>query len=113
MKLRLQENAIRFRLAEAEVERLRSGSPLQERICFPGGCLEFHLDVGQEWAISLQEGTIQLVLPKSEMTPWASTDQVGLEASFDLEGGTALEVAVEKDIKLMKARKKTIVRAKP
>jgi hypothetical protein len=104
MKLRLKGNSIRLRLTQREVEQLASSGIVEEAIQFGPGkrsftyAIEVSRDivaVGAEY----ENERMRVLLPSSRTQSWASSGEVGIEASDGL-----LRIVVEKDFACLKPR---------
>ena len=101
MKLRCSTNTIRIRLRKSDVDRLRNEGRLLESIALPTGpAFEFALQLDaerQDIAVSWENQTLMVHLPAISAGKWIESEQVGMETSLPLAGGTSLEILVEKD----------------
>jgi hypothetical protein len=100
MKLRFRGNSLRLRLNQREVAQLAAGSPLEERVFFPGDtCFCYILEPSRNYApeASFHEGVIRVSAPAAWIEEWASTAKIGLYFALPANGA-ALQVAVEKDL---------------
>ncbi len=105
MKLRIQENSIRLRLSQSEVDNFSSKGIISGRTEFPGGSmLLYQLHSGPLLLTSLSNNTISITLPQVEVEHWVSTDQVGINHDLNLENGDKLSILVEKDFKCLTQR---------
>jgi len=103
MKLRFRDNSLRLRLNQREVQALLAGQRVRERVVFPGNAiLEYVLgsEQGTEASASFEQGTIQVIAPKSRVCAWASGEDLGLYFDFPANGST-LRVSIEKDLECL------------
>lgn len=101
MKMRIQGNAIRFRLNRREVGEFDSGGRVAASIAFPGGRrLTYALVKGGEMGASFDGSEIRIAVSEAMAAEWAGTDQVGLHARA-AAGDGELEIIVEKDFQCM------------
>jgi hypothetical protein len=104
MKLRVRNNAIRFRLGQSEVALLCDVGECREIVEFPGGArLEYLLSVSssREFDVSFEDGVIAVSIPLHEMSPWQSPHSVGMSAVISLHGSKTLELLIEKDFRCL------------
>lgn len=84
MKLRLQGNSVRLRLARSEVERLRETGLVEESVDFGGGdLLAYRLQSRLEQGpveTAFGQGIITVSVSKEAAQAWAGSDEVGLYA---------------------------------
>src|SRR5258706_5099443 len=101
MKLRIQEDVLRFRLTQTEVAQLRDVGRVESRIKFaPGRALVYRLEGSfhARWVRANFDGAVICVtVPADIVIGWADSDQVGIEAPAQ-EGGQLL---IEKDFKCL------------
>jgi len=101
VKLRLQANAVRLRLNQAEVARLSSAGFIDETIEFPGsGRLSYAIHAATEHpaiCARLEEGILRIDVPLLIAREWASTNRVGIEAS----PGAGPSILIEKDFQCL------------
>ncbi len=103
MKLRMQANSLRLRLKQAEVEQLVQKGCVEEKIPFGsanGGV--FHYVLESSHAVSsaravLKDNGILVQVPASTVSHWASSDEIGIEASQGAAKDDTLRVPIEKD----------------
>ncbi|SRR5579884_348137 len=100
MKMRIQGNAIRFRLNRREVEQLSSSGRVSDSTQFPGGAvLTYTVELAPgatEIEASYNPGEIRIRAPRELARQWAETDQAGMTANR-----AGLEIAVEKDFQCL------------
>jgi len=99
MKLRIRGDSLRLRLKRGEVDLLAAGKSVAEETRFPGAVLRYRLDVTSEGATEahLENNSLVIRLPASEVSAWATTDEVSILAEQDLPGGDKLSLLIEKD----------------
>lgn len=99
MKLRIRGNSLRLRLKRGEVDLLAAGKSVLEETQFPGAVLRYRLDVTDDEAMQahLENSSLIVRLPASEVSAWATTDEVSLMAEQDLPDGDQLTILIEKD----------------
>ncbi len=99
MKLRIRGDSLRLRLKRSEVDLLAAGKSIVEETHFPGAVLRYRLDVTGEETMQaqLENSSLIIRLPASQISGWATTDAVSILAQQDLPGGDKLTLLVEKD----------------
>jgi hypothetical protein len=99
MKLRIRGDSLRLRLKRSEVDLLAAGKSIVEETHFPGAVLRYRLDVTGEETMQaqLENSSLIIRLPASQISGWATTDEVSILAEQDLPGGDKLTLLVEKD----------------
>jgi hypothetical protein len=109
MKLRIQGNAIRFRLNRKEVAELAGAGQILESVEFsPAGdqCLVYAIEVDAELsavAADYREGRITLRLPLGQAREWLETERIGIEGEQTLGSGRMLRILIEKDFQCLHA----------
>ncbi|MBS1872431.1 MAG: hypothetical protein JSU00_04400 [Acidobacteria bacterium] len=99
MKMRIQGDAIRFRLNRREVEAFAESGRASGSLAFPGGgALVYTLErsAAPDVTARFEGGAIRVGVPASALTGWASTDQVGIHVQVE-----SLEVIIEKDFQCL------------
>jgi hypothetical protein len=103
MKLRIRGNSIRFRLLRSEVERLGTAGVISEEVRFGAAtfqALRYSIaasDGVDEVTIQYSDNQILVLLPRATAMTWATSNDVGIDASIDVGNGEALSVLIEKD----------------
>lgn len=108
MKLRIRDNSIRLRLTQTEVDLLRREGLVSARTGFPGG-RELAYSVESSPAsvkpeAILSDSVISVRLPETDVLAWASSSQVSMAGSQQLDDGNTLEILVEKDFACLSPR---------
>ena len=108
MKLRIKGNSLRLRLTQAEVQRVAEGKAVQEQVSFGSALpsLWYTLTVepnAPQITAQYQDHTVRVILPEALAHPWATTEQVSLEATLPLNG-EELYILVEKDFQCLHQR---------
>jgi len=107
MKMRMQANAIRFRLNCKEVAELAKAGRAQESVEFGpavGQRLVYALEVNPELssvAADYQEGRITIRLPRWQAREWLETEQIGIDGEQTLGNGRSLRILIEKDFQCL------------
>ncbi len=99
MKLRMRGDSLRLRLKRGEVDLLAAGKSIVEETHFPGAVLSYRLDVTENNTAQahLENNSLAIRLPASQVSAWATTDEVSMLAEQDLPGGGKLTLLIEKD----------------
>jgi hypothetical protein len=107
MKMRIQANAIRFRLNRKEVADLAEAGQAQESVEFGpavGQRLVYALEVDPELSsvtADYQEGKITVRLPRWQTREWLETERIGVDGEMTLGNGRSLRILVEKDFQCL------------
>jgi hypothetical protein len=107
LKLRIQDNSIRFRLTRGEVDRLSQEGSASGIVHFPGGSgLEYTVETspmtGQVRA-DFSRDRLVVQIPRSMARQWAATEQVSITGTQPLDEGS-LSILVEKDFACLAPR---------
>ncbi len=101
MKLRLRENSIRLRLLQSEIEQLRQGGTVSEKIRFnERQTLTYTLIVSAavtKISSRFENAEIIVEIPHNAIREWTTTDLVGLENKQKINENLTLEIKLEKD----------------
>lgn len=104
MKLRIQDNAVRFRLNRREVSEFENSGTVAAAVQFPGGRrLKYVVEKGGADSIdaAFESDTVVIRIPEQLARNWTNTDQVGLRERRRLTDGHELEIVIEKDFQCM------------
>ncbi|UOQ73111.1 DUF7009 family protein [Hymenobacter cellulosilyticus] len=103
MKLRLEDNSLRLRLSESEVQQFAETGRVA--VALPLGptahdSLTYALEraENEEFRITHGAGAITVKVPAALANHWTSTDQNGLSATLMMAGDQPLKILVEKDL---------------
>jgi hypothetical protein len=103
MKLRLQSNSVRLRLKRGEVEQIVKLGQVEETIVLgdgEGDRLVYTLEASPKVfapQASIRKNHILVQVPRETVVRWATSEEVGIEATLSVGGGRELKVLVEKD----------------
>lgn len=102
MKLRLQSNSIRFRLKRAEVRQLAEIGRVEEMVVIGGpwgGTFSYSLEAADVSGLEtdLLKSGILVRIPRNQVTAWAGSDEIGIEAKVPAREGLDLHLLIEKD----------------
>lgn len=103
MKLRIQNNAIRFRLSQSEVYQLVHDGKVTSRCMFLNATLNYTILQNEDTQLicaDLLEYEIKVWLPSTLVTGWEQDDRVGFDA-YDANG---LYILIEKDFQCLQPR---------
>mgnify|MGYP001379971279 CR=1 FL=1 len=110
MKIRIQGNSIRLRLAQQEVADLSEHGSVDDCIAFGPNAASQHLvyrlvgaDVS-EVSTHYGEGCVTVQIPQKDAQEWVSNNVVGFENDVPIDGADSIRVVVEKDFKCLEAR---------
>lgn len=100
MKLRIRGNSIRLRLTRGEVERLALEGQVEETVQL-GRRFGYALIVAEKGSVAAEfDGDrILVTVPRPEISEWAATERVGIEAFTN-----GVTVLVEKDFACLASR---------
>ena len=105
MKLRIQDNSIRFRLSQSEVTNFGIDGAVMGKVEFPGGnTLVYRLTQAPILSGNLINNIVTIALPEQKVQEWLNTDQVGIKGNLTLENEDNLSILVEKDFKCLTER---------
>ena len=98
MKLRIEGNSLRLRLNQKEVATLRQGGHVESSIEFAPQCsLSYSLESANSLSATFDGHMIRVTIPAQQLTNWAQTEQIGIEASSQ----TGVSLLIEKDFKCL------------
>ncbi|RYU78277.1 DUF7009 family protein [Hymenobacter persicinus] len=103
MKLRLEENSLRLRLSEAEVQQFAATGRVA--VALPLGptatdTLTYALEraESEEFRVTYGAGAVTVKVPATLAAHWTGTDQNGLAATLLVAENQTLRILVEKDL---------------
>jgi hypothetical protein len=101
MKLRIQDNLLRFRLTRKEVQRLLEDGLVESAIRFPTGrelCYSVaSLPFAAEVSVDYLDDSIFVSLPTAVVNRWAGGGQVSIEGPRN----SGVEILIEKDFQCL------------
>lgn len=101
MKIRILGNTIRLRLKMHEVDAIRETGVLEEVMAFgpdDSDQLRFQVRTGDDaFAIEQQCMSVAIIVPRSVIGTWTSTEQVGFDQTITTSKGSDIYVLIEKD----------------
>jgi hypothetical protein len=107
MKLRLEENSLRLRLSEAEVQQFADTGRVAYTIAFgpaPGQTLAYALERLPETAaatavqVRYEAGRLAVEVPAVIAQNWTATENIGFKGQVLIAEGQELRILVEKDL---------------
>ena len=105
MKLRIQDNGLRLRLAQSEVTQVSQTGLVEGRAAFgPGQTLTYALQATSEvhsLTATLDDGGITVLVPEDMMREWAQSSQVGMKGAQPVSDSASMTILVEKDFKCL------------
>ena len=109
MKIRIQDNSLRLRLSQSEVQQLKLSGQVKASIQF--GPVQSSTLIYEVLAIAhanitatYQHNRISVQIPESRIIEWADSDSVSIKAEQKLSGDAQLSILVEKDFKCLTDR---------
>lgn len=99
MKLRFENNAVRFRIRKSEVQQLKQHGFVKEEIAFPNAVLSYELRVSDlpEITPALSDNKVTIHIPLIQAARWLDTDEVGIYQLINLDADKVLDIIIEKD----------------
>lgn len=100
MKTRINENTVRFRLTKPDLEKLRNGHSVMNKLPFQ--VQDFTIELKPTASLKtaeMKEASIVFSIPLEQFTALHQSNEEGFKQSFDCSDGRILMVIVEKDYK--------------
>lgn len=110
MKLRINNNSIRLRLTQPEVEMIGNGMAVEESLFLhkaSGESFRYRLEPCNQLATiaaSYSDNQLLVKVPKLDAQSWASTEQVSLRHIQDVGSENASIILIEKDFQCLHKR---------
>lgn len=103
MKLRIEDNSLRLRLSEAEVQQFAEGGRVAAVLAMgstDADSLVYALERGEteDFRVTYGAGAITVKVPAALATHWTTTDENGISATLILAEDRSLKVLIEKDL---------------
>lgn len=104
MKLRIENNNLRFRLSDVEVKRFAEVGRHEAAIRLgtePNQFITYGLEASEnadEMKVRYHEGHITVIVPSEQVRQWADGTEVTLSAEHSVGKGANLTIVVEKDL---------------
>jgi hypothetical protein len=99
MKIRIEDNSVRYRLRKSEVEVLAVEGSLKAAAIFPQGAFEYALQSNpgvSDLKASFSNGRMTVEIPAAWVQEWPGSSRVGFETHMQ-EGDAPLHLLIEKD----------------
>ena len=108
MKVRIENNSLRIRFSQTDVQRLETDKSIQMVTPFASNQLTTTISITNKAEISCdyRDNLISLMLPIDLLHTWKSDHRVGFEKMLLFENGSKLLILVEKDFKKLVNRRK-------
>ena len=101
MKLRFDQQSVRFRLKKSDVDVLADKGAVEETIHFPQQILTYRLEINkvvQSISAFFANNHLIVRIPPEQALQWINTNEVGIYASVSWsEAEKILEILIEKD----------------
>lgn len=107
MKIRIKDNAIRFRLTKSEVAEFCEKGCYESQTEFNDSIFLYGLRMKEslkELSAVFNANTITLLVPKKMVADWDSNAKIGFENIQSLHNGKTLHLLVEKDFTCLENR---------
>ncbi|UPL48906.1 DUF7009 family protein [Hymenobacter sublimis] len=103
MKLRIEDNSLRLRLSEEEVQQFASSGRVAAVVSLgpaPEESLTYALEraESEELRVSYGAGALTVKVPAALAAHWTTTDQNGFSATLMVAEDQPLKILVEKDL---------------
>ena len=99
MKIRIEDNSVRFRLRRSEVSQLAREGSLESVTAFPDGLFKYALEASpgaHDLRASYFGNTITVEIPKAWVLQWPESEKVGFDTLISMKNGQ-LHILIEKD----------------
>ena len=100
MKLRFDKHSLRLRVKKSDLEMLRKRNSIHETVHFPDGSFDYSLSISDhstEVTASMQEQSIQVIIPSNIAVDWMDNDETGIYQIITFGGNNSLDIIIEKD----------------
>jgi hypothetical protein len=99
MKLRFENNSIRFRIRKSELVHLKQHGFVRDEVVFPNAVLTYELRITDipEITPEFADNTIVMHIPLIKAGNWINSDEVGIYRLIDINSDEALDIIIEKD----------------
>ena len=103
MKLRIEDNSLRLRLSETEVQEFAETGRVTAVVSLgrtAAESLTYVLERAEteDFRVAYGAGTITVQVPAAKAAHWTTTDQNGISATLMLSGEQSLKILIEKDL---------------
>jgi hypothetical protein len=100
MKIRIKDNAVRFRLTRSEVRQLSEQFYIHSKTEFNTQVFHYEIKASDEYShlsADFSDNTISLFFPKHLAQEWYANDLITHENVIKLNNGASLKLLLEKD----------------
>ena len=99
MKLRFENNSVRFRIRKSELEKLKQHGFVKDEVVFPNNVLTYELRITDvpEVTPELSNNQVIMHIPIIKANQWIDSDEVGIYRLIDIDSDEALDIIIEKD----------------
>lgn len=99
MKLRFENNSIRFRIRKSEILHLQQHGFIKDEITFPNNVFSYELSIKDipEVTPEFSNNKVVIYLPLIKAKHWIESDEVGIYRLIDIDKDEALDIIIEKD----------------
>ena len=99
MKLRFENNSIRFRIRKSELLHLKQHGFVRDEVAFPNAVFTYELRITDipEVTPELSSNKITVHIPLIKANHWLDTEEVGIYRLIDIDKDEALDIIIEKD----------------
>jgi len=99
MKLRFENNSIRFRIRKSELVHLKQHGFVRDEVGFPNAVLAYELRITDipEVTPEFADNKIVMHIPLIKANQWIDSDEVGIYRLIDIDSDEALDIIIEKD----------------
>jgi hypothetical protein len=100
MKIRIEDNTVRFRLRKSEVTTLAESGIVLSGCRFPNETFSYSIRLDKAssgLAADMEMNEIKIFMPESWGKDWPNQDRIGFEADLNVGNSKILRVIIEKD----------------
>ena len=99
MKLRFENNSVRFRIRKSELLHLKQYGFIKDEIAFPNAVFAYELRITDipEITPELSGNKVAIHIPLIKACHWIDTDEVGIYHLINIDSDEALDIIIEKD----------------
>jgi len=99
MKLRFENNSVRYRIRKTELAQLKRDGFVQETVVFSNAAFTYELRIenSEELYAEFSHNTVTVHIPNDTANTFFNTDEVGIYKSIQLTDNRPLDIIIEKD----------------
>lgn len=99
MKLRFENNSVRYRIRKTELAQLKQDGFVQETVAFENTTFTYELRIEKsgELYAEFSHNTVIIHIPYDTANAFLNTDEVGIYKSVQLKDNQTLDIIIEKD----------------